>query len=135
MEVLFSTTKMRADNQPPARITLTNFKYMYWSFAQMLTHHASNGCNMRPGDLIASGTTSGPTDDSRACLSEATVRGTQPISLPNGETRRWLEDGDEVIFCTRAERDGYATLGFGECRGRIEHAVAWPQAKSGGAAG
>ena len=94
----------------------------------MLTHHASNGCNLMPGDIFASGTTSGPSEESRACFAEITARGTDPITLSNGETRGWLEDGDEVIFRARAERDGFTLIGFGECRGVIGPAADWPPA-------
>jgi fumarylacetoacetase len=82
----------------------------------MIAHHTSNGCNLQPGDLLGSGTVSGPTDDSRACLMEHT----EPFRLPNSESRRYLEDGDEVIFTARANREGFVPIGFGECRGRIE---------------
>ena len=110
---------MRRGGQAPARITRTNFLHMYWTFGQMLTHHASNGCNLRPGDLIASGTASGPTDESRACLAEMnSTRGRDPITLPNGETRLWLEDGDEVIFRGAGAARRLVPIGFGECRGR-----------------
>ncbi|SED31032.1 fumarylacetoacetate hydrolase [Rhizobiales bacterium GAS191] len=125
------TPRLREGKQAPERVTSTNFKHMYWTLAQMLTHHASNGCNLMPGDLIGSGTTSGPTDQSRACLAEITTRGTKPLALPNGETRAWLEDGDEVIFRARAERQGFTSIGFGECRGTIGPAVAWPVAAQG----
>jgi fumarylacetoacetase len=93
---------------------------MYWTLAQMVTHHASNGCNLRPGDLLASGTVSGPTPESRGCLLERTWRGTQPLELPTGEKRSFLEDGDEVIIRGRCERAGFRSIGFGECRGRVE---------------
>jgi fumarylacetoacetase len=135
MEVYLSTPRMRSEGLSPHRITLTNFKHMYWTFAQMVAHHTSNGCNLRPGDLVASGTTSGPTDDSRACYSEITVRGTEPITLPNGEKRSWLIDGDEITFRAHARRSGYASIGFGECKGRIDPAVAWPAKASRAAAG
>jgi len=136
MEVYLSTARMRSEHAKPHRITLTNFRHMYWTFAQMVAHHTSNGCNLRPGDLVASGTVSGPTDDSRACYSEITDRGTQPITLPNGEQRSWLVDGDEITFRAQANRAGYASIGFGECKGRIEPAVAWPtKAARGVAAG
>ena len=125
MEVLYQTPAMRAGGQAPAQVVNTNFRHMYWTLAQMLTHHASNGCNLRPGDVMASGTCSGPTDDSRACMSEIT-RGRDPITLPNGEQRLWLEDGDEVIFRARAEKPGAVGIGFGECRGVVLPAVAWP---------
>ena len=92
---------------------------MYWTIAQMLTHHASNGCNLRPGDMMASGTVSGPVKDSRGCLLELTWRGSEPITLPTGETRKFLEDGDEVILSGYCERKGAVRIGFGECRGEI----------------
>jgi fumarylacetoacetase len=123
------TPRMRRGGTAPARIARTNFIHMYWTFAQMLTHHMSNGCNLQPGDLLGSGTTSGPLDENRACLSEITGRGAQSFTLPNGETRVWLEDGDEVIFKARAEREGFVPIGFGECRARIEPAPAWPMTK------
>jgi fumarylacetoacetase len=128
LEALLVTPAMRAAGAAPARVALSNFRHVYWTFAQMATHHMSNGCNLSPGDLIASGTVSGPTDDSRACLAEMTVRGTEPVSLPNGETRGWLHDGDEVIFRARAEADGFIPIGFGECRGRVDPAPVWPVA-------
>lgn len=115
LEAFISTPTMRQEGRPPIPITRTNFKHMYWTIAQMLTHHTSNGCNLNPGDLIGSGTTSGPTNESRACLLEITT-GRDPIVLPNGETRRWLEDGDEVVFRARAQRPGFVSIGFGECR-------------------
>jgi fumarylacetoacetase len=85
----------------------------------MATHHASNGCQLRPGDLLASGTVSGPSRGARGCLLELTWRGAEPITLPTGEERRFLEDGDEVIFRGSCRRDGAAAIGFGECRGVV----------------
>ncbi len=126
LEAFILTPRMRQAGAAPSRVTNTNFKHIYWTFAQMVTHHMSNGCNLQPGDLVASGTCSGPTDDSRACLAELSARGTADIRLANGETRRYLEDGDEVIFRARASRDGCVSIGFGECRGRLEPAVPWP---------
>jgi len=115
LEVCLSTPRMRESRESPVRIVSTNFKYAYWSFAQMIAHHTSNGCNLQAGDLLGSGTVSGPRDEGRACLLEHL----EPLRLPNGESRRYLEDGDEVIFKARANRDGCVTIGFGECRGRI----------------
>jgi fumarylacetoacetase len=92
---------------------------MYWTIAQLLTHHASNGCNMRAGDLLASGTVSGPEKESRGCLLERTWRGTEPLQLPSGETRAFLQDGDEVIMRGWCERPGHTRIGFGECRGTV----------------
>jgi fumarylacetoacetase len=113
--VYLSTRRMRESGEPAARILATNSKYASWSFAQMIAHHTSNGCNLQPGDLLGSGTVSGPTDDSRACLMEHT----EPFRLPNGESRRYLEDGDEIIFKARANREECIAIGFGECRGRV----------------
>ncbi len=126
LEALLLTAKMRQSGASPARITATNGQNSYWTVAQMLTHHASNGCNLQPGDLLGSGTMSGPTDESRACLAEATDRGTKLIPLPGDEKRIWLEDGDEIIFRGRSVRDGFVSIGFGECRGRIDPAIAYP---------
>src|SRR5215469_2546818 len=115
LKVFLSTSRMRESGDSPARVVSTNFKYAYWSFAQMIAHHTSNGCNLQPGDLLGSGTVSGPTDESRACLLEHT----EPLRLPNGESRQYLDEGDEIVFKARAERDGYVAIGFGECRARI----------------
>jgi fumarylacetoacetase len=120
------TAKMREENAAPAAIVRGNLQDMYWTFPQMVAHHTSNGCNLQTGDLLGSGTLSGPGDEARACLAEASVRGTQPIRLPNGETRAWLQDGDEVILRGRAEKSGHVAIGFGECRGRVQPAIAWP---------
>ena len=119
IETWFSTAKMRADGAAPIKLAGSNLRNLYWTPSQLLTHHASNGCNMRAGDLFASGTVSGPTPDSRGCLLELTWRGTQPIALPNGETRRFLEDGDEVILRGYASRPGSPRVGLGECRGIV----------------
>ena len=88
----------------------------------MLTHHASNGCPLRPGDLLATGTVSGPEDASRGCLMEMTERGTRPLTLPNGESRTFLEDGDEVILRGWCEKSDYPRISLGECRGTIQPA-------------
>jgi len=113
------TESMRAAGLPAARIVCTNFKHLYWTFAQMLTHHTSNGCNMQPGDLIASGTVSGPEPEGRACLAEINQRGQKPLELPGGAQRLWLEDGDELVIRGRAVREGWVSVGFGECAGRV----------------
>ena len=102
----------------PHVITRTNFQNLYWSIAQQLAHHTVNGCNLQPGDLLASGTISGPTEDSRGCMLELTWRGANPITLPNGETRKWLEDGDRLTISGWAQGDGYR-IGFGEVTGRV----------------
>jgi fumarylacetoacetase len=124
MQALLVTAKMRAEGAAPALLTDTEFARMYWTAAQMVAHHGTNGCNLLPGDLLGSGTVSGPEATAAACLAELGLGG--PITLPNGETRRWLQDGDEVIFRARAEAPGAVGIGFGECRGAIAPAIAWP---------
>jgi fumarylacetoacetase len=119
LEVFISTEQMREKGIAPHRLSSGNTRDLYWTFAQMLTHHTSNGCNLRPGDLIASGTVSGATKESLGCLIELTGRGAEPINLPTGESRRFLQDGDEVIFRGYCERKGFRRIGFGECRGAI----------------
>jgi len=119
LEVWLATSKMRAGGLAPIRLSRAGFEYMYWTLAQMLAHHTSNGCNLQPGDLLASGTVSGPEKDARGCLLELTWRGTEPVSLPSGEVRKFLEDGDEVILRGYAERPGARRIGLGECRGTL----------------
>lgn len=119
LEVYIQTERMRNENIEPHLLSRSNTKDLYWTVGQMLTHHASNGCNLQTGDLIASGTVSGREKDERGCLLEMTWRGTEPLELPGGETRRFLEDGDEVIMKGYCEREGFRRIGFGECRGRI----------------
>src|SRR5215510_8090957 len=119
LEVLLTTSKMRATSVPAWRVSVGSFTDMYWTIAQLVAHHASNGCNLQPGDLLASGTVSGPSKESRGCLLERTWRGTEPVMLPNGETRAFLQDGDEVTMRGFCERPGARRIGFGECRGRV----------------
>lgn len=123
LEVYIQSEKMRANGLPPHRLSRSNAKDLYWTVGQMLTHHASNGCNLQPGDLLATGTVSGPDKDSLGCLLEITRRGSEPIELPSGERRRFLEDGDEIIIRAYCERAGFRRIGFGECRGRILPAI------------
>ncbi len=119
VELWLSSQKMRDAGGPPMRLSRGNLRDLYWTLAQMLTHHASNGCDLRPGDLLGSGTISGPTKDSRGCLLELTWRGTEPLTLPSGEVRKFLEDGDEVTSRAFAETEGFRRIGLGECRGVI----------------
>jgi fumarylacetoacetase len=119
LEVLLSTSHMREHNLPPTPISTSNLRDLYWSFAQMLTHHTSNGCNLLPGDILASGTVSGPNPGSEGCLLELTKRGTVPLQLPNGELREFLADGDEIILRAHCHREGLPRLSLGECRGTI----------------
>jgi len=92
---------------------------MYWTVAQMVAHHSSNGCNLQPGDLFGSGTISAPGEEGHGSLLEATQGGKVPVRLASGEERRFLEDGDEVLLRARARREGFASIGFGECRGTV----------------
>ena len=119
LEVWIRSARMRDAGMAACRLSHVRFAEMYWTLAQLVTHHASNGCNLEAGDLLASGTVSGASKDSRGCLQELTWRGTEPIALPSGEQRRYLEDGDEIILRGFCERDGFARIGFGECRGTV----------------
>jgi fumarylacetoacetase len=103
----------------PLRLSRASFKESYWTLGQMLTHHTSNGCPIRPGDLVASGTISGPEKENRGCLLELTWKGTEPVRLPNGAQRTFLQDGDEVILTGYCFRDGFTRIGMGVCRGTI----------------
>jgi fumarylacetoacetase len=119
VEVRLASARMRAEGMEPVRLSRSRMADLYWTPAQMLAHHTSNGCNLAPGDLFASGTISGPGKESRGCLLELTWRGAEPLTLPTGESRKFLEDGDEVILRGWCEREGAVRIGFGECRGVI----------------
>lgn len=133
LEVALQSAAMRTANTSPQSLSRGSFRDMYWTFAQILTHHASNGCNLTTGDLLASGTISGPTPQSRGCLLELTWDGLDPITkkplprkpiqLPTGELRTFLADGDRVIFRATCARNGYRTISFGECDGTILPAI------------
>jgi fumarylacetoacetase len=120
---LISKTTARAEGAP-FNLCRTNFRHMYWTPAQMIAHHASNGCAFAAGDLLGSGTCSGPALEEAACLLERTLEA--PLDLAGGERRQWLEDGDTVILRGRAERDGFVSIGFGEARGTLLPAVTYP---------
>jgi fumarylacetoacetase len=119
VEVLLRSKQMRDRKVPAVRLSRGSMRDMYWTVGQLIAHHTSNGCNMVPGDIIGSGTISGPDEESRGCLLERTWRGTKPLELPTGERRAFLEDGDEVIMRGYAEREGYRRIGFGECTGTV----------------
>ncbi|WP_404478483.1 fumarylacetoacetase [Novosphingobium sp. BL-52-GroH] len=118
LDAFLTTSAMRAAGAQPAQIVASRLLDCAWTIPQMLTHHTSGGCNLQPGDLLSSGTVSGPSDESAACMFEITA-GTLPIDLPNGEQRNWLEDGDEFVITGRAEHDGYVSIGFGRCGAEI----------------
>ena len=122
-EVLLLTSAMRAAGAAPHVLSRANASMLYWTVAQMVAHHTSNGCNLQPGDLFGSGTVSGLDNGTAGCLLEMTGGGRTPIALPDGETRTYLLDGDEVIFRGMARQDGYVPIGFGECRGTVAPAL------------
>ena len=119
MEAFLLTPAMRAAGAEPHRLSRANLRDLYWTPAQLVAHHTSNGCNLLPGDLLATGTVSGPEEDSAGCLLELTNGGAQPILLPNGESRTALEDGDEVILRGFCRREGFPQISLGECRGML----------------
>jgi fumarylacetoacetase len=123
MEVFLLTANMHKAGAAPHRLSRGSFANVYWTVAQMVAHHASNGCNLETGDLMGSGTVSGPEPESWASLLELSKGGREAVKLPNGEERRFLEDGDEVIFRGHCARAGFARIGFGECRAVIEPAA------------
>jgi fumarylacetoacetase len=116
LEAYLASAVMRRAGAAPLRLTQTSCAALYWTVAQMVAHHASNGCNLQIGDLIGSGTVSGPERSSWGSLLELTARGSEPIALPGGETRGFIEDGDEIVFRGFAGKPGYPRIGFGECR-------------------
>ena len=122
VEVFLSTARMREASQAPHRLSTGNLRDLYWTFPQMIAHHTSNGCNLIPGDILASGTISGPNPGSQGCLLEITQRGANPIHLPNGEQRTFLLDDDEIILRGFCEKTGFPRISFGECRGTISPA-------------
>jgi fumarylacetoacetase len=124
VEAAVSSAAMRASAIPPHTLARTSSRHLYWTVFQMIAHHTMNGCNLRPGDLIATGTLSGPTSEEYGSLLELTLNGARPFALPSGETRTFLEDGDEVTFTATCHRQGFRSIGFGEARGRISPARA-----------
>ena len=119
LEVFLLTAAMRAAGAEPFRLSRGPATSMYWTIAQIVAHHASNGCNLNPGDLLGTGTISAPTREGFGSLLELTTGGTEPIALPGGEKRGFLEDGDEIILRAHAAADGFVPIGFGECRAVI----------------
>lgn len=124
LEVYIRSKKMRDEGIEPYLLSRSNMKDLYWTIGQMLTHHASNGCNLQIGDLMATGTVSGKEDSERGCLLEITRRGAEPVTLPTGEKRKFLENYDEIIMRGFCEREGFRRIGFGECRGMVLPAAA-----------
>jgi len=122
LEVWLQTEAMRQRGEPAVRLTQSNFRDAYWTLAQLVAHHSSNGCNLQPGDLLGSGTQSGPQEGQGGSLLELTYGGKQPITLPNGETRTFLQDGDTVILRGLCERPGLRRIGFGDCAATVRPA-------------
>jgi fumarylacetoacetase len=122
LEASLLTPNLKASGKPAHRLSVTNTSDLYWTFAQMVAHHTSSGCNLVPGDLFGSGTISGPTCKGCGSLLELTENGKNPILLASGETRTYLEDGDEILFRGVCRRPGHVSIGFGECRGVISPA-------------
>jgi fumarylacetoacetase len=116
LEAHIASARMRAEGLTPHRLSRGQASNMYWTVQQIVTHHASNGCNLNPGDLLGTGTISAPVPDGYGSLLELTEGGKTGIALPTGEERRFLEDGDEIMLRARAVADGYVAIGFGECR-------------------
>jgi fumarylacetoacetase len=125
LEVALETEAMGRERHPAARLACTSFKHSYWTVSQMVTHHTVNGCSLKPGDLLGSGTESGPTPEEAGSLLELTVGGKQPVQLPNGETRSFLENGDTVVLRAWCEKPGFVRIGFGECRSTVLPAIPW----------
>lgn len=119
LTVMIRTARMRAMAERPAKIVTSNARYLYWTLAQMIAHHTVNGCNLQPGDLLGTGTISGPTHKELGSLLELTRGGAEAVILPNGEQRIFLEDGDEIMLSACCQREGFATIGFGSCSGLV----------------
>jgi fumarylacetoacetase len=122
VEVWLTTARMREQGLPAHRLSKVTALDLYWTAAQMLAHHTSNGCDLRPGDLLGTGTISSPRPGDVGSLMELSVGGREPVALPTGETRTFLEDGDELAFTGRCSAAGAVSIGFGDCRGRVEPA-------------
>ena len=119
LTVAIQTEKMRAEGKVAEQITRTSYRHAYWTMAQLIAHHTVNGCDLQPGDLLGTGTLSGPTMAEAGALLEITEGGKKPLSLSNGETRTFLLDGDAVVFAGWCEKPGAARIGFGECRATV----------------
>ena len=119
LEVLIETALMREQRSAPHRICLTSYRHAYWTISQLVAHHTVNGCNLQPGDLLGTGTLSGPTESEAGALIELTHGGKLPITLPNGESRAFLADGDSITLRAHCEKPGAPRVGFGACTGTV----------------
>ena len=126
LEALLTTVEMRAKNIPAHRLSIGSSRDIYWTPAQMVAHHTANGCNLNPGDLFGTGTISSRTRDGLGSLLEISNGGKEPLKLPTGETRTFLFDGDEIILRAHGRREGFASIGFGDCRAVLTPALESP---------
>jgi fumarylacetoacetase len=122
LEVAIASRRMREAGLPPLRLSSVEASNMYWTIAQMVAHHSANGCNLNPGDLLGTGTISGPTHEGYGSLLEISAGSSEAIALPTGEQRTFIEDGDEILFSGRFEAANFVSIGFGECRGIVADA-------------
>jgi fumarylacetoacetase len=113
------TAKHRQQKLEATRLSQTSFKHQYWTVSQMVAHHTINGCNLQPGDVLGSGTISGPTAGEAGAMMELAQNGTAPVSLATGEERSFVEDGDAIVLRGFCEKPGFARIGFGDCRGQV----------------
>jgi fumarylacetoacetase len=123
VEAHLQSVAMRERQVAPFRLSSTSFRHSYWTIAQLVAHHTVNGCDLRPGDLLGTGTQSGPTPAEAGSLVELSVGGSKPLQISPDETRTFLQDGDVVIFTAWCERPGAVRIGFGEARGQIMPAL------------
>jgi fumarylacetoacetase len=122
LEIALQSERMRQRGRPPAEIARSNFRYSYWAVAQLVAHHTINGCNLQPGDLLGTGTQSGPRPEQAGSLLELTHGGREPLNLGGGESRTFLEDGDAVFIRANCQREGAVRIGFGDCVGYAQAA-------------
>jgi fumarylacetoacetase len=123
LDVTIQSSRMRRDGLEPVRVSRSSLRSLYWTPAQLVAHHTSNGCNLEPGDVLGTGTVSGEDDDGRGCLLELTANGREPLKLSEEETRSYLEDGDEVTLRACCERERFVRIGFGRCSGSVLPAI------------
>jgi fumarylacetoacetase len=123
LDVALQSTAMQAAGMKPQCVAHSNYRYAYWTLSQMVTHHTSNGCNMRPGDLLGTGTLSGPGTDELGSMLEITQGGRMPVMLHSGEQRSFVEDGDSVVMRAWCDRAGARRIGFGACVGTVVQAI------------
>jgi fumarylacetoacetase len=127
LEVLLDNAKHREMGREPTRLSQTNFRHQYWTVAQMVTHHTINGCNLQAGDVLGSGTISGPEVEEAGAMMELALNGTKPAKLETGESRTFIADGDAVLLRGYCAKPGFVRIGFGESRGEVLPARSFPR--------